>query len=71
MTLRYYFELVQLSDYSRLIESKIKVLVYMSTKLASDDVYSKTLWGTMTMGGGGVRGVPEVWIRMQKRIENK
>ncbi len=42
MTLKYYFELVQLNDYSRLIESKIKVLVYMSTKLASDDVYSKT-----------------------------
>ncbi len=56
MTLKYYFELVQLNDYSRLIESKIKVLVYMSTKLASDDVYSKTSWGTMTMGGGGGGG---------------
>ncbi len=52
MTLKYYFELVQLNDYSRLIESKIKVLVYMSTKLASDDVYSKTSWGTMTSGAG-------------------
>ncbi len=40
------------------------------TKLASDDVYSETSWWTMT-SGGGVRGVPEAWIRMQKGTENK
>ncbi len=43
----------------------------MSTKLASDDVYSETSWWTMGGGGGGgggggVRGVPEASIRMQK-----
>ncbi len=40
------------------------------TKLASDDVYSETSWWTMT-SGGGVRDVPEAWIRMQKGTENK
>ncbi len=37
----------------------------MSTKLALDDVYSETSWWTMT-SGGGVKGVPEAWIRIQK-----
>ncbi len=38
----------------------------MSTKLASDDVYSETSWWTMA-SGGGVRGVPKAWIRVHKR----
>ncbi len=42
----------------------------MSTKLASDDVYSETSWWTMT-SGAGLGGVPEAWIRMKKRTENK
>ncbi len=37
----------------------------MSTKLASDDVYSETSWWTITLGGG-VRGVPKASSRMQK-----
>ncbi len=42
----------------------------MSTKLASDDVYSEISWWTMA-SGGGVRGVPKACIRMQKGTENK
>ncbi len=40
----------------------------MPTKLASDDDYSETLWWTMK-SGGGVMGVPEAWINMQKGTE--
>ncbi len=40
----------------------------MSTKLASDDVYSETSRWTMTSWGLG--GVPEAWIRIQKGMEN-
>ncbi len=38
-------------------------------QIGMDHVYSETSWWTMT-SGGGVRGVPEAWIRMQKCTEN-
>ncbi len=44
----------------------------MSTKLASDDVYSETSRWTLTLGGGGgdLGGVPEAWTHIQKDTGN-